>query len=149
MAIEKKNGSDETQVRKLIERWVESMRARDVDALVSLYAPDVVSFDLPPPLRNVGAEDYRTRYAEWFSSWRGPIGSEIRELRICAGDDVAFSHCLNRISGKRTDGEHTDVWVRATVCYRKIDGAWLVTHEHISVPFYMEPPFRAAVDLAP
>ena len=27
------------------------------------------------------------------------------------------------------------MWWRATVCYRKLDGRWLVTHEHASVPF--------------
>lgn len=86
---------------------------------------------------------------ERFRSFRGPVGSEIRELSISTGDDVAFSHCLNRISGTRTNGEKTDVWVRATVCFRKIDGQWLVTHEHISVPFHMEPPYKAAVDLKP
>jgi ketosteroid isomerase-like protein len=62
---------------------------------------------------------------------------------------VAFSHSLNRISGKRTNGEETDVWVRATACFRKMDGKWKVTHEHFSVPFYMDGSGRAAVDLKP
>jgi ketosteroid isomerase-like protein len=62
---------------------------------------------------------------------------------------VAFSHSLNRIYGKRTNGEDTDVWVRATACYRKMNGKWKVTHEHISVPFYMDGSYRAAVDLKP
>jgi ketosteroid isomerase-like protein len=39
--------------------------------------------------------------------------------------------------------------VRATVCCRKIDGTWMVTHEYVSMPFYMDPPFKAAVDLKP
>jgi ketosteroid isomerase-like protein len=39
--------------------------------------------------------------------------------------------------------------VRATICYRKIDGKWMVTHEHVSVPFYMDGTYRAAVDLKP
>jgi ketosteroid isomerase-like protein len=59
---------------------------------------------------------------------------------------MAFSHSLNRISGKRTDGEETDVWVRATVCYFKIDGRWRIAHEHVSVPFYMDSG-KASVDL--
>jgi len=49
---------------------------------------------------------------------------------------------------KRT-GEETDVWVRATVGYRKIDGKWRVAHEHASVPFYMGGGDKAAVDLKP
>jgi ketosteroid isomerase-like protein len=51
--------------------------------------------------------------------------------------------------GIRTDGEETDVWVRATLCFRKIDGVWKVVHEHTSVPLYMDGSDRAAVDLTP
>jgi ketosteroid isomerase-like protein len=54
-----------------------------------------------------------------------------------------------RISGTKIDGEHNDVWTRLTVGLRKIDGAWQVTHEHMSVPFYMDGSYRAAVDLKP
>jgi len=39
--------------------------------------------------------------------------------------------------------------VRATVCYRKTDGKWMVAHEHVSVPFCMDGSNRAAVDLKP
>jgi hypothetical protein len=32
-------------------------------------------------------------------------------------------------------GRKIKVWYRTTICYRKIDGKWVVTHEHDSVPF--------------
>jgi ketosteroid isomerase-like protein len=85
----------------------------------------------------------------WFPTFRGSIGYEIRDLRIAASDDVAFCHSFNRITGRRTDDEKTDVWVRATFCCRKIDGKWKIVHEHQSVPFYMDGSYRAAVDLTP
>jgi ketosteroid isomerase-like protein len=72
-----------------------------------------------------------------------------RDLSITADGDVAFCRSLNRISGTRTDGEETDVWVRATVGLRRIDGSWQVTHEHSSLPFYRDGSYRAAVDLVP
>ena len=40
------------------------------------------------------------------------MGLEIRDLKIRVGGDVAFCHSLNRISGRRTNGEGTDIWVR-------------------------------------
>ncbi|HVH07431.1 MAG TPA: nuclear transport factor 2 family protein, partial [Myxococcota bacterium] len=49
----------------------------------------------------------------------------------------------------RTEGPRTDVWVRATFGFRKLDGAWILTHEHRSVPFYMDGSERAATDLEP
>jgi ketosteroid isomerase-like protein len=47
-----------------------------------------------------------------------------------------------------TDGEETDVWVRSTIRYRKIDGKWMIAPEHVSVPFYMYSG-KASVDLRP
>ena len=113
------------------------------------YAPDMLLFDLAPPLQYKGAEAYRKNWEEWLPTFQGPVGFDRREVSITTGDDVAFCHCLNRITGKRTDGTEPDVWVRATICYRKIDGKWMVTHEHVSVPFYMDGTYRAAVDLKP
>jgi len=141
--------ASEAVIRGLIEQRAQAVRAKDVDAVMSHYAPDLVSFDLAPPLELRGPAANRRSWADWFPTFRGPVGYEIRELSVTTGDDVAFCHSLNRISGARTDGTSTDVWVRATVCYRRIDGKWLITHEHTSVPFYMEPPFKAAIDLEP
>jgi ketosteroid isomerase-like protein len=116
---------------------------------MSHYAPDILVFDLVTPLQYKGADAYRKNQEEWFATWQGPIGYEIRDSTITVGDDVAFSHSLNRIYGKRTNGEDTDVWVRVTAGFRKIDGNWLITHEHVSVPFYMDGSDKAAVDLKP
>jgi ketosteroid isomerase-like protein len=149
METKKNRASDEAQIRQLIDGWAKALRAKDVNRVMSNYVPEILVFDIAPPLQYLGADAYRKNWEEWFTSWQGPIGYEIRDLSITAGDGVAFSHSLNRISGKRTNGEDTDVWVRVTACYRKMNGKWKVTHEHISVPFYMDGSNRAAVDLKP
>jgi ketosteroid isomerase-like protein len=140
---------NEAQIRQLLDDRVKAVRAKDVTAVMTAYAPDVVAFDLAPPLEYRGAAANRRSLEEWFPTFRGPLGYEIRDLAITAGDEVAFSHSLNRISGARTDGTETDVWVRATVCFRRIGGKWAITHEHLSVPFEMTPPFKASLDLKP
>ena len=96
-----------------------------------------------------GARPFATICKGWFATFSGPVGSELRDLTIETGGDIAFAHGFNRIHGKRTDGSETNVWIRLTLCFRKIGGAWKVTHEHTSVPFYMDGSFKAAVDLAP
>jgi uncharacterized protein (TIGR02246 family) len=146
---EKTRTRDEAQIRQLIDTWVEALHAKDVDRIMSVYAPDVLVFDLAPPLQHAGAETHRRNFAEWFKGFSGPIGSDIRELSITVGDDVAFCHCLNRVSGTPTGGEAFGLWVRVTVCCRKLNGTWKVAHEHVSVPFYMDGSFRAAADLEP
>jgi uncharacterized protein (TIGR02246 family) len=140
---------DEAHIRQLIDNWAKALRAKDIDGLMSCYTPDILVFYLAPPLQYAGRDAYRKSFEEWFASFRGPIGYEIRELNVTAGDGAAFSRSLNRIRGTRTSGEDTDVWVRATVGFRKVSGEWKVAHEHVSVPFYMEPPYKASLDLKP
>lgn len=130
--------ASEAEISALIEDNVKAVRAKDVDRATSDYAPDVRLFDLINPLQSIGSDALRKRLEEWFSSFQGPIGYEMRDLNITTGDDVAFCHSLNQVKGTKTDGQEIEMWWRATVCYRKIDGKWLVTHGHSSVPFDME-----------
>jgi predicted dithiol-disulfide oxidoreductase (DUF899 family)/ketosteroid isomerase-like protein len=140
--------SEEEQVRRCIDSWTNALRARDLDGVLVHYAPNLLAFDLAPPLEHK-RDDLAKGLKEWFATWEGPIGFEMRDLEVTANGDLAFAHSLNRLSGRRTDGQHTDVWTRATVCFRKLAGRWMVVHEHSSVPFYMDGSFRAAVDLHP
>jgi uncharacterized protein (TIGR02246 family) len=139
---------DEFQIRGLIENKIKAVRAKDIDGATSNYAPDVLSFDVVNPLRYIGANAIRKRLEEWFSSFEGSIGLEIRDLSITVGDAVAFSHCLNHVSATTTDGRKLDMWWRETACYRKTDDEWLITHQHSSVPFDVESG-NASLDLKP
>ena len=85
---------------------------------------------------------------KWFAQHEGVIDCEIRDLSISTGDDVAFCHYLYRITGTMTNGNKVDMWVRATLCFRKIERNWLITHEHDSEPFDMQT-FKALLDLKP
>jgi ketosteroid isomerase-like protein len=41
---------------------------------MAYYAPDVVVFDLLPPLQFVGTAHYRQNWSEWLASWQGLLG---------------------------------------------------------------------------
>jgi len=135
----------EAGIRALIDDWAKAMRAKDADGVMSHYAADSVTFDLAPPLISTAADAKGLQ--AWFATWRGPLGYEIRDLNVRAGEDVAFCHSLTRLSGTKTDGEEADVWFRLTLGFRKIGGEWRIAHHHESVPFYMDGSYRAAVDL--
>ena len=47
---------------------------------------------------------------------------------------VAFGHGLIRVSGTMTNGNRTEGWLRATTCFRKINGTWLIVHDQVSAP---------------
>ena len=148
MTTAKSKANDEAQIRMLIENRLKAVHSKDINGAMSSITPDILLFDVVNPLHSRGSDAERKRAQEWFSSFQGPIGYEIRDLSISAGDDVAFSHCLNRYSGTTTDGGELGMWVRATTCYRKINGEWMITHEHQSVPFDIESG-KASLNLEP
>src|SRR5215207_6868099 len=148
MMTENSRAADEAHIRGLIEERVRAIRAKNVDAVMANHAPDVLMFDALDPLRYVGSEAVGERAGQWLSWYQGPVGYEVRDLSVTAGDEAAFCHYLYRVTGTMTNGSEVDMWVRSTVCFRKVGGAWAVAHEHTSVPFDAESG-KASVGLKP
>lgn len=126
--------STESEVRALLDRQAEAMRMKDIDRLMSLYSPDVVYYDVVPPLRYTGSTALRGRFLQWFEGWNGPMGMETRDVNIVASGDMAVAYWLSRASGTLKNGHEAGSWVRATSCCQRSNGRWLITHEHISLP---------------
>jgi len=129
-------GDDEARIRQLIDRSVAAIRAQDLDGLRACFAPDVVSFDVGPQLESLGVAAKMQNWVAAFTVFQAPIGYEYRDLAITVGDDVAFAHSFNRLSGTMKNGGVSRVgpWVRYTGAYRKIQGGWLIAHDHVSTP---------------
>jgi ketosteroid isomerase-like protein len=123
----------EAEIRRLIDTLVDSIRTADLDGLKTCFASDVVSYDVGPRLQDLGVEAKVKNWAEAFAVFQPPIGYEIRDLTITAGEDVAFAHGINRLSGT-LDGHRFGPWVRWTAGFRKIDGTWLILHDQVSIP---------------
>jgi ketosteroid isomerase-like protein len=113
---------DESQIRALIQEWAAAVRAKEV-------------FDVMPPLFVKGAEPYRCNWQDWFDALDdGPVDFQFVELQLAVGGDLAYCFSVNRLRARYRDGTRHDAQTRATACFRKIDGRWLVVHEHASVP---------------
>jgi uncharacterized protein (TIGR02246 family) len=139
---------DAARIRALLDERVDAIREKNVDRLTAHLAPDVVAFDLVQPLEHLGAAGVEQRARDWFASFQGPIDYEVRDVDITASGDVAFSHCLAGVRGTRAGGEKIEMWWRSTICYRKVEGEWQITHEHDSVPLDMTSG-KALVNLRP
>jgi uncharacterized protein (TIGR02246 family) len=148
MAVEENKNNDEAEIQRLLDDGIRSLRDKNIEGVMSLYAQEVVTFDIVPPLRYVGADALRKLWEETFSSFLGPIGYEIHDLNITVSDDIAFTHSLNRISGTMNNGLKADLWLRWTACFRKINGKWLIVHHQNSVPVDLEHG-KAVLDLKP
>ena len=139
-----------TMISGVLDANAQAIRMKDAEAVVSHYGSPLVRFDLAPPLATAGAAAREPgQLIDWFATWRGPIGYELRDTTITAAGDIAFAHGFVRISGTKHDGSRADVWARQTVCLRQQGGTWKIVHEHTSTPFYMDGSLRAAVDLVP
>lgn len=126
---------DEAKIKQQVEKIVEGIRAKDLEGLRQLYATDVVSFDVEPPLQHVGIEAKLKNWTKAFTFFQD-VNYELRDLTLTVGDDVAFGHGFGRLSGTLKNGTATSgMWVRATFCFRKADDNWLIAHDQVSVPF--------------
>lgn len=139
----------EAEIHELVDTWLKAAKTKDIDGIMSFYAPDVLAFDAISQLQFKGAEAYRTHWEACLSMCStGEMIFEVHDLKIVAGDEVAFSHCLNWCGGKDENGQEKAGWMRMTACYRKTSGKWKIVHEHFSVPFDMESG-QALFDLKP
>ena len=139
--------ASESEIRAEILSWAKSIREKDASALARHFASDAVRFDLAPPLQATMEIEENAR--EWFATFQGGIGYEIRGLSISLDGDLAMAHSFNRITGTKVDGEKADLWFRETLGLKKIDGCWLIAHMHESVPFSMDGKYRAEANLQP
>ena len=149
MPTEDSKAKHAAQVREVIESWAQAIGAKDLEGAMACFAPDVLTFDLAPPLQHAGREVIRQGLEDWFATWEGPIDLELRDLRVTADGHVAYCTSLQRMSGTKTDGAKPQLWFRSTLCLQKIDGTWRIAHEHASTPFYMDGSNKAALDLKP
>ena len=142
---------DEQQVRAVIDGRSSAIEVQDADRLVGFYAPDVVVFDLAPPLRQPSAEVLDpSSHRAWFATFEPGMEYDAHDLTVTVSGDVAFAHGLVRMAATpRGSAEGFTMWFRATLCLRRAQDTWLITHEHVSTPFSMDGSFRAAVDLQP
>lgn len=137
-----------SDVTALLETRVAACQAKDIDRLMSLYAPNSIYFDVVPPLQFAGSEAIRRNFLRWFNEYAGPIGLETSHQDISVSGDVAFAHMLHRDSGNR-NGQYSGVWLRSTVCCQRSHGRWLITHEHISLPIDWAKRGTVVLDLTP
>ena len=129
------NDHTETQIRNLIERWAQAVRAKEIEGVLAHHADDIVMFDVPPPVVVEGLDAYRETWPPFFKWQQEAEGSfDIVALKITAGDDVAFATALLRCASKAALEKDDTPRLRLTVGLRKENGQWRIAHEHHSYP---------------
>ena len=140
---------DEAEIRKQRELWKLAFEAGDVDRIMSFYAPGArtCAFDILPPLQFDSWDKYRNEWVRFLQLFDAPPKVAVQNAEVACSGDVAFIHALVHLAGSR-NAKPFAIWVRGTNGLRKIDGRWLVVHDHVSVPVDITSA-QAALDLTP
>jgi len=141
---------NETEIRDVLEAKAAALAAGDVKTMLSYYTPDAVRFTLAPPLRQETDAHDTAPVEQWVATFEAPPVRETIRLAIAASGDVAFATGITSMTAvPKGSTKSFTLWHRTTVGLRRVDGRWLVAHEHDSVPFEMDGSLRASVNLRP
>ncbi|OIN56827.1 YybH family protein [Arsenicibacter rosenii] len=123
------------EIDRIVKAQESAVRLKDIDGAMKHYSPDVVSFDVVSTLQKRGIKTCRERLESWLAQFPEPFSYHIETLSITADEEVAFCHSFNHVLGDLANGNRIDMRWRATTCFSRMNGKWLITHEHSSVPF--------------
>ena len=128
--------NDVQAIRALEQRYIAGLNAKDVKAIMSCFVPDqsLVVFDFVPPREYRGAAAVTKDMQQGFAAFPGPIQVRMTDLSITADSKLGFGHRVDHVAFTDKDGKTVNMILRITHGYRKIDGKWLIVHEHVSVP---------------
>lgn len=130
------NETDAGQIRALIEAWADAVRRHDMPSILAHHEPDMVMFDLPPPLQCKGIEEYGKTWDLLFRYHRPGTAFDIEEVTVTAGEDVAFAVAIMRCGANSSNNpaDKDGFLFRLTIGLRKTNGHWRIAHEHHSIP---------------
>ncbi len=125
----------ETQIRQLIDDHTQAICAKDLDQIMIHYAPNIVIFDMKPPLTINGLEACRHMWETSLPYMPTASGMEQQELRITISGDFAIAHWVSRFIGIDPDHPAAQMWLRITAACQRQQNHWQIIHEHVSIPF--------------
>ncbi len=127
---------DKAALLELQHRLLDRFKAHDLDGIMSCYLQDesLLVFDVVIPRQYLGAKAYRKDWADLLEMLPGPIEAEAIEPFAEADHDMGYGHMVVHYIMTDKQGKKVDLSARFTDVYKKINGKWLVVHEHTSWP---------------
>ena len=126
---------DVTEIENLVHERADAVRRRQREVLVGREHPDVLRFPLLPPTISRGRESTAADLSAWFTGYAEGPGYTVHDIEAQTVGDLAWCAFFYHVTGVLGSGDDVDMWVRASLVYRRVDGAWQIVHSHESVPF--------------
>ena len=131
------SASDEDSIRETVARWTDAWNSQDAARFLALYPrdPKTIYFEgeTAEPIKGFDAFEKYTR-SLMLPEWKNHQETTIEALTV--DHDLAIAVCVAHVT--YTDPErkvpHSEI-ARFTMVFKRIDGRWLVWHEHYSLPY--------------
>ena len=112
-------------IRNLEEQWNVALQNKDVDKIMSLYAPDAVWMFPNEPIMN-SHQSIREKLVADFADTTilfNTISGGVDNVQVSSSGDIAFARGHERLSIKKEEGtiEEIGKWLDV---WKKIDGEW-------------------------
>ena len=132
--------SSDSAVRGMLDAYAAAVWAKDADAFMSLYAPEIRVFDPWGVWSYEGAAAWRGMAEEWFGSLGGErVRVEAEETRIVPGEQLASLTAFLKYTALADDGRELRSMQNRLTWVLRLEGEnWKIVHEHTSVPVGFE-----------
>lgn len=128
----------EAQIRQLIDEHTRAICAKNLDQIMAHYAPDIVIFDMKPPLALRGIKDCRHMWETSLPYMPTISDMERQAVSVTISGDLALVHWVSRFVGLAPEHPAAQMWLRVTAGCQRYGDTWQIVHEHVSVPFNPE-----------
>jgi len=128
--------NDEAAVNESLQHLVAAVNAKDINGIMAYYMPDesLLVYDALLPRQYVGAAAFRKDWEGFLAAYPGTVHAEVTDWKTETEGNLGYGRGIFRTVGPDKDGKPLDLTVRVTDVFRKINGKWLVVHEHVSWP---------------
>src|SRR5580692_2971553 len=98
-SLQESSSRDETDIQTLIENWARAVREENRAGIRADHDSEMLMFDVPPP---------------FLSRSEKPVAFDFHDVKITAGEDVAFATATGRCAGGDPNGEREELEFRLT-----------------------------------
>ena len=121
--------ADERAIIALDSGWVRQVLAKNVDSLMTYYAPDVVSYGFAGGSRVSGIDELRAGYTEMMKATITNPAMNPGPVKFSDDGTMAFDHGTYSLTVTPPGGKATNESAAYLNVWRKIDGQWKLVAE--------------------
>jgi ketosteroid isomerase-like protein len=127
----------------VLDNYKQAVNERDSDKFLSAYSTDVHIYDCWGKWESKGKAAWKENVVAWFQDLKEKedvLIVKIDDLVIEEDTNLGFVHCSVTFAAyKEESGDKLrHITNRFTFGLKRVDGSWLITHEHSSLPISME-----------